>query len=360
MFNGEKLKITLFGESHGKCVGVCVEGLPPGVKIDMDYIDKYMQRRRSVNKLTTPRQEKDIPKVISGVYEGFTTGMALSVIIENENTKSHHYTKDIPRPTHSDYTQRMRYGGFSDYRGGGGFSGRLTAPLVFVGALCSYILDKEGITLGVHLSSVHNVYDNDFNKCKISKDLLMNLKDMDMPLLNTGVKGDIIKEIEVAKEKGDSVGGTIEGCVIGIRGYFGGNYFSRLQSKLSSLVFSLPGFCGLEFGGGFSLCDKYGSQVNDQLYFDDQGKIRTQTNNSGGINGGITNTMPIILKAAVRPTPSISIEQNTVDLARKENVKTGTVGRHDPCIVLRGAVCLESVMAIGILDAVLGGTYGTN
>ena len=353
MFNGQKLKISLFGESHGKCVGVSIEGLKSGLKIDEDRIDAFMQRRRSVNKLSTPRQEKDIPQIISGVFNGYTTGGTLTAVIYNEDTKSRDYNSSVVRPSHSDYTANGRYDGFNDYRGGGMFSGRLTAPIVFVGALCDMLLEEYGIKTYTHVLSVYDVKDDEFDKVCEDENKLNRLKTMPIPLLNEEKAKDVENAIMEAKEDGDSVGGQLECMVLNMKPFVGDNYFGRLQSKIASLVFSIPAFVSMELGLGLGMTNKKGSEVNDELYYDENGDVKTRTNNSGGINGGITNGMPIVVKVGVKPTPSISKTQNTINIDTKENVEFGVVGRHDPCIAIRAAVVLESVMNIAILDSIL-------
>lgn len=352
MFKGDKLSIMLFGESHGACVGVCIEGLPHGIKLDWNKIDEFSRKRKGVAAFSTPRREADKVKILSGEFNGYTTGGPLCAIIENKDTRSKDYTPNIPRPSHADYTAKGRYGGYNDYRGGGMFSGRLTAALVFAGAVADSILESRHIYTASRVCSIHDVCDAPVDMAAVDKQLIDRLNDTDVPLLTDRLYPKIEQAVLSAKEKGDSVGGVIECLTIGCPPFIGGNYFSRLNAKIAGLVFSLPAFCGLEFGSGFDVTKKTGSQINDCLYMDGT-LIKTKTNNSGGINGGITNGMPIVVRCAVKPTPSVHITQDTVDMDTGENVKSATKGRHDPCIALRATTVLKSVMEIALLDALL-------
>lgn len=352
MFKGDKLNIMLFGESHGACVGVCVEGMPAGIPVNQAKIDEYSLKRKGLAAFSTPRREPDQVKILSGVFNNYTTGGQICAIIENTDTRSKDYTPNIPRPSHADYTARGKYEGFNDYRGGGMFSGRLTAALVFVGALSSSILDGRGVTTGSHIVSVHNACEAPLNMVNIDADTLKSLNALDIPVLETDTKKQIEAAILCAKEAGDSVGGVIECATVGYPPFIGGNYFNRLNSKIAQLIFSIPAFCGLEFGAGFSMARAKGSQVNDHLHIVDD-TIETKTNNSGGVNGGISNGMPIVLRCAVKPTPSIHISQSTVDLCSNQNVEAVTKGRHDPCIALRATIVLKSMVEIALLDSML-------
>lgn len=351
MFAGNKIKLSLFGESHGSHIGITIEGIPAGVKLDNELIERQMQRRRSVNQLSTPRREPDLVNIISGVTNGITNGGTITGIIENTNTKSKDYQNNLPRPSHADYTGRGRFDGFNDYRGGGFFSGRLTAPLTFAGAICKQLLASEGVVVGTHVQRIHNVCDESFDLVKTNKETLYRLSQMEIPVLDPisalGMQQAILK----AKNNQDSVGGVLESMAIGMPEFVGGAYFDRLQAKLSRLVFSIPAFVGLEFGLGFDSARLFGSEMNDEIYYDGQ-EVKTITNNSGGINGGITNGMPIVLRAAVRPTPSIGIKQKTIDLNTKQNTEIEIQGRHDPCIAIRAAVVIESMVAIGLYDEI--------
>lgn len=352
MFNGDRLKIMLFGESHGKCVGVCVEGLPHGLKLDMEKIAEFSRKRKGIDALSTARREPDEVEIMSGVMDGTTTGGAVCAMIMNKDTRSKDYTPNIPRPSHADYAAMGRYDGFSDYRGGGMFSGRLTAALVFAGAVCDSILEQRGVTTGVHIRSIHETCDTPLDMVKVDVQLLKKLNAMEIPVLTEGIDEKMTAAVLRAKEDGDSVGGVLECAAVGYPPFIGGNYFGRLNSKLASLVFSLPAFCGLEFGAGFDMAKSTGSQLNDNLYYDGD-RVKTVSNNSGGINGGITNGMPIILRCAVKPTPSVYKPQHTIDLDSKTNVEHIIHGRHDPCIALRANIVLRSMVNIALADGLL-------
>lgn len=351
MFAGNKIKLSLFGESHGSHIGIAIEGIPSGIKLDNEFIERQMERRRSVNHLSTPRREPDVVNIISGVTNGITNGGTITCIIENTNTKSGDYQNNLPRPSHADYTGNGRYKGFNDYRGGGFFSGRLTAPLTFAGAICKQILASQGVVVGTHIQRIHNVCDESFDMVKTNKETLYRLSQMEIPVLDQSSAAGMEQAILAAKKSQDSVGGVLECMAIGMPAFVGGAYFERLQAKLSRLIFSIPAFVGLEFGLGFDGTLFFGSEVNDEFYYDGE-EVKTKTNKSGGINGGISNGMPIVLRAAVRPTPSIGKKQNTIDLKTKQNAELETHGRHDPCIAIRAAVVLESMVAIGLYDEI--------
>lgn len=351
MFNGDKIRLSLFGESHGPAIGIAIEGLPPGVPIDLPRIDAYLDRRRSVNALSTPRREPDQVEILSGVTDGFTNGGTLTGMIRNQDTRSRDYDRGLARPSHTDYTGYYRYHGYADYRGGGFFSGRLTAPLVFAGGIIQAILQEQGVCAGTHVLKLHQVCDRKFTLTGEAKETLLGLGQMPIPVLNQDVAAQMEQAILQAKKAGDSVGGILECMVLGVPPFIGGAYFDRLQAKIARLVFSIPGFLGLEFGLGFAAAEGLGSQINDS-YALAHGQIKTRTNHSGGINGGITNGMPIVLRTAVRPTPSISLPQQTVDFVNKEEKELVIHGRHDPCIAVRAAVVLESMVLLAVYDTI--------
>lgn len=350
---GSKIKVSIFGESHGKAVGINIDGLQPGFEIDMEKILFEMDRRApGKNNLSTARKESDLPEILSGYFEGRTTGTPLSAVIYNTDTRSKDYskTKDYLRPGHADYTGLMRYDGFNDYRGGGHFSGRLTAPLVFAGAICKQILESKGIKIVSHISSIKDVKDEDFNSVNFTEEV-ENLKNLEIPLNNRKLEEKIKHTILQAKYNGDSVGGKIECMVYGIKAGIGDPFFDSVESTLAHLMFSVPAVKGIEFGLGFDMTEKFGSEVNDEYYLDNE-QIKTRTNNNGGILGGITNGMPVTFKVAVKPTASIAKIQNTVDIKQREEVSFRVEGRHDPCIVLRAVPVIEAVTAIGILNLI--------
>ena len=353
---GNNLKISIFGESHGNAIGITLSGLPTGIEIDFDEIDEEMKRRApGKSKLSTARAEKDIPEILSGIFEGKTTGAPLCGIIRNGDTRSKDYgkLKDLMRPGHSDYTGNVRYDGFNDYRGGGHFSGRITAPLVFAGAICKQVLEGMGITIGAHVKSIKDVKDESFDYTSISKEHLRGLRNAELPLLDKSKEEEMRNVIVNAKTEGDSVGGVIECALVGIEAGIGDPFFDSVESTLAHLLFSVPAVKGVEFGLGFGITELFGSEANDSFYYEGD-DIKTKTNNNGGILGGITSGMPVILKVAIKPTPSISKEQDTINLSSKKNDKLVVEGRHDPCIVQRAIPVVEAVVAIGILDLMKG------
>ena len=322
----------------------------------MDKVLLEMERRApGKNQLSTARKEADLPEILSGFFQGKTTGTPLCAIIRNSDTRSKDYakTKDFMRPGHADYTGYERYLGFNDYRGGGHFSGRITAPLVFAGAICKQILESQGIFIGAHISSIKDINDEVFNEVRISKDELDTLRAMELPLINRSLEDKIRHTIMQAKYDGNSVGGTIECAIVGIEAGVGNPFFDSVESTLAHLMFSIPAIKGIEFGKGFDITKLYGSEANDEYYYN-EGLVKTKTNNNGGVLGGITNGMPILFKVAVKPTASILKEQDTIDIKEKKDVKFRIEGRHDPCIVQRAVPVVEAVTAIGILDLIKG------
>ena len=349
---GSKIKLSIFGESHGNAIGITIDGLPAGFSIDMDKIMMEMARRApGKSSLSTPRKESDIPEILSGYFEGKTTGTPLCAIIRNSNTKSKDYSKlkDVMRPGHADYTGAVRYKGFNDYRGGGHFSGRITAPLVFAGAICKQILDVKGIIVSAHINSIGKIKDCSFLESDISDELLNSFKEKELPLINTKLEDEMRQEILSARSSGDSIGGTIECAILGVSPGIGDPFFDSVESTLAHLMFSVPAVKGIEFGKGFDISKMRGSEANDEYYLEN-GNIKTKTNNNGGILGGITNGMPIIFNVAIKPTASIFKEQNAVNIVTMEETTLCIEGRHDPCIVQRALPVIEAVAAIGITE----------
>lgn len=349
---GSKIKLSIFGESHGNAIGITIDGLPAGFSIDMDKIMMEMARRApGKSSLSTPRKESDIPEILSGYFEGKTTGTPLCAIIRNSNTKSKDYSKlkDVMRPGHADYTGAVRYKGFNDYRGGGHFSGRITAPLVFAGAICKQILEVKGIIVSAHINSIGKIKDCSFLESDISDELLNSFKENELPLINTKLEDEMRQEILSTRSSGDSIGGTIECAILGVSPGIGDPFFDSVESTLAHLMFSVPAVKGIEFGKGFDISKMRGSEVNDEYYLEN-GNIKTKTNNNGGILGGITNGMPIIFNVAIKPTASIFKEQNTVNIVTMEETTLCIEGRHDPCIVQRALPVIEAVAAIGITE----------
>ena len=350
---GNKIRLTVFGESHGPAIGAVLDGLPAGEELDPAGIAAQMARRAPGQDPTaTQRKESDAPRVLSGLLDGKTTGAPLCAVIENTSQHSKDYENllSVPRPGHADYTAFLRYQGFNDVRGGGHFSGRLTAPLVFAGAVCRQILRRRGIRIGAHVLSIHGVSDLPFDPVSIPDSLLKDLSSRYFPTLSKEAQEAMRAEIEKARMNLDSVGGVVECAVTGVPGGFGGPLTEGVESSLSSLLFGIPACKGVEFGEGFAASELYGSENNDPLFLDGEGEIRTRTNRAGGILGGITNGMPIVFRAAFKPTPSIGREQESVDLLTRTEAKLTVKGRHDPCIVPRAVPVVEAAAAIALLD----------
>lgn len=353
---GKNYKLTVFGESHGKSIGVIIDGLPTGVNLDIDEINFEMDRRRpGKNKVSTARNEKDQVEIQSGFFDDETTGSALCGIINNNNTKSKDYSELMKkmRPSHSDYPAKIKYNGFNDIRGGGQFSGRLTAPVVFAGAIAKQVLAEQNIFVGSHIKSIKNIVDAEFTTETLKKETLDKLRSKTIPTLNEEKASEMEAEILKFKEQQDSVGGVVEACILNLPVGIGEPLFDSFESNLAHFIFSIPGVKGLEFGAGFDITKMVGSEANDEYYYDEDGNVKTYSNNNGGILGGITNGMPVTLKVAFKPTPSISKEQRTVNLETGENTTMAIHGRHDPCIVQRALVVVESVLAIVTLDMLL-------
>lgn len=349
---GNNIEISIFGESHGKAIGVVVNGIKAGTPIDMDKIEKEMQRRApGKDKLSTPRKEADKPVILSGIFQGKATGTPITMMIENSDTRSRDYskTKNLIRPSHADYSGFVKYNGFNDYRGGGHFSGRITAPIVFVGAIAKQILEQKGIRVGSHIKSVENVKDNSFDFVNLNVETLNSLLDKELPVLNDEKIEEIKETIMSARKDMDSVGGVIETGIIGLEAGVGSPFFDSLESKIASLAFSVPAVKGIEFGMGFDIAKSRGSIANDEYYISN-GEIKTYSNNNGGIIGGISNGMPVIHRVAIKPTASISREQRTVNMETMQNEIIKIEGRHDPCIVQRAIVVIEAISAIAVLE----------
>lgn len=343
---GDNIKISLFGESHGSVVGATIHGLESGIKIDYEFIKHQMNLRKANDNLSTARVEEDEVKFISGVFNDFTTGAPLTVVIENKNVNSKDYPKMF-RPSHADYTQELKYKGYQDYRGGGHFSGRLTAPIVALGSIVISILKNKNIKIGSHIKNIHNILDDNINFNDL--DNYFNYVNNEIfPVLNLNKKEEMIKEIKTIKEDLDSVGGIIE-TVISLPSSIGEPFFDSLESKISHYLFSVPGLKGIEFGLGFDFAKYRGKEVNDELVND--GEVRTLTNNNGGINGGISNSMPIVFRCVLKPTPSILKEQRSID-ENFNNTILEIKGRHDPCIVRRARVVIDSLVALCLLDLI--------
>lgn len=350
---GNKVKISVFGESHGTAIGVVIDGLPSGEKIDMDEVYRQMARRAPGNdKTATPRKEADKPEILSGMLDGVTTGAPLAAVIYNTNTRSADYGNimNAPRPGHSDYTAYLRYDGYNDVRGGGHFSGRLTANLVFAGAVIRQILKRKGIDIAAHIYSIGNTYDEPFEPTGISPELVERLNGEKFALVDPSREEALRAEVDAVRVKGDSIGGVVECIVQGMPAGVGEPMFGGVENIISSVVFGVPAVKGIEFGSGFAGACLTGSRNNDEFFYNENGNVRTRTNNHGGALGGITSGMPIVFRAAVKPTPSISIEQNTIDVHNKTNTTLSVKGRHDPCIVTRAVSVIEAAAAIAVIN----------
>lgn len=352
---GDKLKLSIFGESHGRAIGITIDGFPAGLELDLDHIHREMARRRPGNsELATSRNEKDNFEILSGYFNGRTTGTPLCVVIRNNDTRPKDYShiKDIARPGHADLTSNAKYRGHQDYRGGGHFSGRITAPIVFAGAIAKQILEDKNIFIGSHIKSIGGIEDDYFNPVDIKREDLIKLRNNHFPLLDID-KEELMKEVILkAKEENDSIGGVVEGTIINVPMGVGAPFFNSIESNLSSLLFSIPGVKAVEFGSGFEITKMKGSNANDEYYLDGE-IVKTYTNNNGGILGGISNGMPIIFRVGFKPTPSIGKMQRSIDMVKVENTQIEIKGRHDPCIVPRALAVVEAVAAIAILDLML-------
>lgn len=350
---GNSFRLSLFGESHGGAIGVVIDGIPSGTELDLEEIRREMARRApGKNPLSTPRAEADEVQILSGFFDGKTTGTPLTGVIANTDTQSRDYTPELLRPGHADFTGFMKYGKSHDYRGGGHFSGRITAPLVFAGAIAKQILKAEGISIGSHLLRIAEITDTPFDAAALRSETLNEVTHRTFPVLNEEAGEEMQERILEKKAEQDSVGGVIECGVVGLPVGLGSPFFESVESRISSMMFSIPAVKGIEFGAGFAFADMTGSQANDAFYLKD-GVVKTKTNHNAGINGGITNGMPLVFRVAIKPTPSISQVQDTVNLATMENTELLLHGRHDPCIAHRAACVVEAGVAIALLDMML-------
>ena len=352
-FWNNRISISIFGESHGQAIGVTIDNLPPGEYIDMDKIHQFMTRRApKKDGTTTPRSEKDLPEVLSGVLNNRTTGTPLCAMIQNTDTRSKDYSNlaKLPRPGHADYTGAMRYQGFNDVRGGGHFSGRLTAPLCFAGAVCGQILERRGIYTGAHIAAIHGIQDDAFSRTRVSKEDILAVREKSFPVINDAQGKLMWEDIQKARMGQESLGGIIECAAVNVPAGIGSPMFDGLENTIAQLVFGIPAVKGIEFGAGFQVAEMVGSQDNDAFYVDENGHIKTKTNNHGGILGGISSGMPITLNVAIKPTASISKPQQTVNFREKTNEILQIQGRHDPCIVPRAVPCVEAAVNLALLS----------
>ncbi len=352
---GNNVTLTLFGESHGEEIGAVLDGLSPGIPVDEDFIRHQLALRRPQGKISTARVEADAFRIVSGVFEGHTTGTPICILIPNTNTRSGDYSKGLPRPGHADYTAECKYHGFQDYRGGGHFSGRITAAIVAAGAIAISALRQNGTLIGTHISSLAGIADRPFDH--INADL-ETLGDMNFPVLSERAGMAMRTAIEAAAAEGDSVGGVLETAVTGLPAGIGEPWFDTVEGLLAHALFSVPAVKGVEFGEGFGFADLRGSQANDPLRMEN-GRVVTTTNHNGGINGGITNGMPLMFRCVIKPTPSIFKEQKTIDFATMQNATLSLKGRHDPAIIHRARVVVDSVTALTLCD-LLATRFGTD
>lgn len=354
---GKNLHISVFGGSHTEAIGVVIDGLPAGETIDQDALLRQMARRApGRDKSSTPRKESDIPRILCGLLDGVTTGAPLCLIIENTNIRSKDYSdlKIHPRPGHADYTAFVRYGGHNDIRGGGHFSGRLTACLVAAGGIARQILQRRGILIGAHALQIGPIFDRRFDPVSISPEELIRLSETYFALLDPEKESAMRDVIEEARMAQDSIGGIVECAVTGLPAGLGSPMFDGVENVLGAALFGVPAVKGVEFGDGFGVAALHGSENNDPFTYGENGKVKTLTNHAGGVLGGITTGMPLVFRCAVKPTSSISRAQHTIDLSRGCDDTLSVHGRHDPCIVPRAIPVVEGVAAMALLDMMSG------
>ena len=352
---GEQFKLTIFGESHGPAIGVVLDGLPAGARIDEAYIARQMARRAPGNDPTaTARKEADAVRIVSGVLNGRATGAPLCAMIENTNTRSGDYGNIAVnmRPGHADYAGYVKYCGMNDPRGGGHFSGRLTAPLVFAGSVARLLLMEKGVTIGAHIAAIAGEQDARFDPVNVDAWTLCKLAESRFPLLNPEKEAPMREAVAAARADRDSVGGVIECAAVGVRAGVGSPFFGSVESVVSQLAFSVPAVKAIEFGDGMAIAGLRASAANDAMRMDGD-DVTCTSNHNGGVTGGITNGMPVIFRAAIKPTPSIAQAQRTIDIAKRENAVLEIAGRHDPCIVPRAVVVMESILAIALCELMM-------
>ncbi len=353
---GNKIKITVFGQSHAESIGVTIDGLPTGFSIDTDKVQAFLDRRApGKNEYSTSRNEADIVEYVSGLADGKTVGAPLTAVIYNKDQHSKDYSelRAKMRPSHADYPANVKFGNSYDVRGGGQFSGRMTAPICIAGAIIMQCLKEKGIYIGAHIASVGNVKDKAFDNTNFDIEKLQSAGKKDFPVLDDNAGINMKSLILQAKNNLDSVGGSIECMIVGMPIGSGEPMFEGLENIISQSVFAVPAVKGIEFGNGFECASLFGSQNNDEYYYDENKNVKTRTNNAGGICGGMATGMPVSFKVAMKPTPSIGKVQNTVNLVTGENDTLEIKGRHDPCIVPRAVPCIEAAAAIAIAQFVL-------
>lgn len=362
---GTSVILTLFGESHGPAIGAVIDGLAAGIPVDQDFIASQLARRRPQGPVDTARREKDQYQILSGVFNGFTTGAPLCIVIPNEDVRSSDYeaSKGLARPSHADYVAQVKYGGFQDYRGGGHFSGRVTAAIVAAGSIAIKALEAKGIRIGTHILECGGVRDTDFNALgtpdglALLESYIKSVNEKDFPVVDD-IEEAVTTKILEAKADCDSIGGIIQTAVTGLEPGLGEPWFDSMEGVLSKALFAIGGIKGVEFGSGFQFAGMKGSEANDGFCILD-GKVLSRTNHNGGINGGITNGMPVVFNCAVKPTPSIAKEQQTVDFLKGEEAALNLKGRHDPAIIRRICIVVSSMVALALCD-VLAASRGTD
>lgn len=345
---GENIRLNIFGQSHSPAIGMTLEGIPAGEHIDLDQLQRFMERRAPGRRAySTARREADAPEFLSGIRGEYTCGAPLTAIIRNGDTRSRDYAafSSVPRPGHADYTAQVKYFGYQDFAGGGHFSGRLTAPLCIAGGICLQILQRQGIEVISRIKSIGPVNDSGL--------LLSSTAGKDFPTVDEAAGKAMQEAIEQARMQGDSLGGVIECTVLGLPAGLGDPMFGGMENRIAAIVFGIPAVKGIEFGAGFDSARLRGSENNDS-YIIEEGRVKTRSNNCGGILGGITDGMPLVFRAAIKPTPSIAREQDSVDMQKLVPAKLSVGGRHDPCIVPRAVPCIEAAAAIAVYDALLG------
>ena len=352
---GENLKLSIFGQSHSPAIGMVLDGIPAGLPVDTQRLQEFLNRRApGQNDYSTPRREEDSPEFLGGILDGFTCGAPIAAVIRNRNTRSGDYAnlRDCPRPGHADYTAQIKYGGFQDYAGGGHFSGRLTAPLCIAGGLCKQWLEERGIRIGARIAAIAGETDDiDLDPLHPQLDLIGK----DFPVFSPASGERMRTKIAQARTEGDSVGGVVECFITGLPAGLGEPMFGGVESRIAQIVYGIPAVKSVDFGAGYACAYMRGSQCNDAFTVEN-GTVRTLTNHSGGILGGITTGMPVIFQAAFKPTPSISRPQQSVSLSQSQIQELSVKGRHDPCIVPRAVPVVEAAAAIAIFDLILGNT----
>lgn len=349
---GENLKLSIFGQSHGAAIGMTLDGIPAGLAVDMVELEAFLARRApGQGEYATARKEADKPEFLAGIVDGYTCGAPIAAVIRNENTRSSDYSalKDAPRPGHADLTAQLKYAGFQDVAGGGHFSGRLTAPLCIAGGLCKQWLARKGIRIAARIQSIGGIEDAPMDPADPDLDAI----GLSFPVADAKIGTKMRDAIADAKADGDSLGGVIECFVTGLPAGLGDPMFGGLESRIAQIVFGIPAVKGVQFGAGFAAAAMRGSHHNDPIVIKD-GKIATATNNAGGILGGISNGMPLSFRVAVKPTPSIAVQQNTVSLSAGQEKDLTVTGRHDPCIVPRAVPVVEAAAALAMFDVYLG------